>query len=371
MNNNSNITDIVVPINDFLLEADTVSGGLYICQNGGVGLLAKSANKDNRYVMKKFFGYLEPIESIGVYEYDYYYEDMKIPRIMMDHLLDKDTDKNILQKVKDHINKEAKWMDKKGILAITDMTFSHAISIDYRKINTDNMKLMDMLSKSFTVHLLGNCSRISMDNMIDRGDFKGVNGNIVTSSDLGTLKCSKSGRYDIYEKFLTEHSLDPTTCLFFETHPGNITAIHNYAMFRGVQIRTILYQKDKKRQDFVQGLSKVVEMDLDTGNIAGEFVPSNTSQPSVPTVSKTILLLSTVVVDGGLLDRRKGAAIADTFVENGKLYEQLIDTNGEVFCTVTYSDIGHNNNERTIMLPVKIQRYTEIKIQNVYSTFSN
>ena len=252
-------------------------------------------------------------------------------------------------------------MDKKGILAITDMTFSHAISINYRKINTDNMKLLELLSKRFSIHLLGNCSRISMDNMINRGDFKGVNGNIVTSSDLGTLKCSQSGRYDIYEKFLTEHSLDPTTCLFIETHPGNITAIHNYAKFRGIQIRTILYQKDK-RQDFIQGLSKMVGMDLDVTDVVGEFAPNTSSVPTKK-VSKTILLLSTVVVDGGLLDRRKGAAIADTFIENGKLYEQLIDTNGEVFCTVTYSDIGHNNNERTIMLPVKTEKYKEIKIQ--------
>ncbi|GAG78668.1 unnamed protein product, partial [marine sediment metagenome] len=194
MNNNADITDIVVSINDFLLEADIISGGLYICKNGGVGLLTKSANKDNRYVMKKFFGYIEAVKPVEEYEYDYYYEDMKIPPILLDHLLDKDTDENILQKVKAKINKTAKWMDKKGILAIADMTFSHAISTDYRKTNKDNMQLLDMLSKTFKIHLLGNCSNIAMGNMIDRGDFETINGNIVTSAELGTLKCSQSGR---------------------------------------------------------------------------------------------------------------------------------------------------------------------------------
>ena len=90
-------TDIVVSINNFLIEADTVSGGLYIGKNGGLGLLAKCAMKEDQYLMKKFFGYIEAVPSKEIYDHRYYYDNMLIPTIIMDHLLNNDTDENILK----------------------------------------------------------------------------------------------------------------------------------------------------------------------------------------------------------------------------------------------------------------------------------
>ena len=306
--NKTIFTDIVVSINDFLIEADTVSGGIYIGKNGGLGLLAKCAMKENQYLIQKFFGYLEAVPSKGIYEHRYYYEDMLIPTIMMDHLLNNDTDENILKKVKVHINKVAKWMDKKGILAIADITFSHEISSKYMRANENNMNIIKALSKDYTIHILGNCNKVMMDKMIHKNIFEHVNGNIITSSDLKDMKCSQSKRYNIYDKFLQKCGIDPVTTLFIETHQGHIDALGEYGKTKNIEIQTILYDS-KLRDVFITNLSNMLEV-VFSGNVSETEVGETE-------ISET--------------KSRVGAVISGFVIKNNKLYEQLINKDGTFF----------------------------------------
>jgi len=306
--NKVTFTDIVVSINDFLIEADTVSGGIYIGKNGGLGLLAKCAMKEDQYLMQKFFGYMEAIPSKGTYEHRYYYEDMLIPTIMMDHLLNNDTDENILKKAKDHINIVAKWMDKKGILAIADITFSHEIGSEYMRANENNMNIIKSLSKDYTIHILGNCNKVMMDKMVDRKLFEHVNGNIMTSSDLKDMKCSQSKRYDIYDKFLQKCGIDPVTTLFIETHQGHIDALGEYGKTKNIQIQTILYDC-KLRDVFITNLSNML------GVVFSVEVGETETEVNVIETKLT----------------RVGSVIAGFVIKNNKLYEQLINKDGTFF----------------------------------------
>ena len=49
--------------------------------------------------------------------------------------------------------------------------------------------------------------------------------------------------------------------------------------------------------------------------------------------------------------------------EYNQAKEKLIQENGDIICTVTYSDKGNNNNERTVILPIKIDKYDQMYIQ--------
>ncbi len=324
------ITDIVVSINDFLIDPDTVSGGIYMCQNGGVGLLAKSAMKEEKYILKKFFGYIEAIPSNESYDYRYYYEDLLLPPILIDHLLDNDTDENIIRKAKTRINKTAKWMDKNGILALVDITFHHEISNNYRKPNTGNLKIIKSLSQNYVVHLLGNCNRNAMDKLIDKKVFECVNGNIITSSDLKELKCSISKRYDIYDKFLNKYNIDPSGCLFIETHQGHINALNEYGKAKGADINTILYNP-ADRKSFVKELSDRLGFSL---------IP-NITKPAEPCNIETVgeFDINQSQTNELLLDRRVGSTIFDTFIKDNNIYEQLVDNHGDMFCTCMHNNI--------------------------------
>ena len=343
MNSKNRITDIVVSFNDFLLEADKVGGGLYICQNGGMGLLAKSANKPVIYVMQKFFEYIQGVPSKGTYDHVYYYDDLIIPPILIDHLLDNDTDENILKKVKIHINKNAKWMDKKGILAIADMTFHHEISSNYRVTNQVNIEIVKNLSKHFTIHLLGNCSKISADKMAKDGKFVDINGHVVTSSELGSIKCSRSGKYDIYEKFLSKCGINPINCLFIETHPGHIKAIKEYGKSRHIHIKTMLYDKEKQ-SDFATELSEIVGIigiipielqgtisetisETIQEDVVGEFVTNDPSGPPNNTNNTD-----------SITKRKLDTTITGGSASSSTVYEQLNDTDGNTYCTIMTMD---------------------------------
>lgn len=314
--NKPNITDIVVGINDFLIEADTVSGGLYIGKMGGVGLLAKCAMNEDQYLMKKFFGYINDVPPKEPYENQYYYDDMLIPPILMEHLLNNDTAENILTKVRDHIEKTAKWMDRKGILAIADITFSDEISSDYMKPNDLNMKIVKLLSNDYTIHILGNFNRITMNKMVDKKIFEHVNGNIITSSDLKELKCSKGNNYNIYHKFFQQCGIDPVTALFIETHQGHIDSLIKYGESIGIEINTLLYNKDD-RDSFVSELSSITNKDM-----------SSVSNSVIDTVGE-------IVEDKETTDnvsmRRIGSVIAGFGIKDGKMYEHLIDKEGRFY----------------------------------------
>jgi len=345
-------TDIVIPVNDFLLEADIVSGGLYICKNGGTGLLAKSANKDNKYVIQKFFGYLEPVRPIVSYENPCYYDGMKLPDIMLDFLLYRDTTENIIIKIKEKINATAKWMDKNGILALVDMTFDPAICLYYRKINPKIKDLILTLCKYFTVHIVDNCDKHLSDKL---PEMISVNGTTYTSSKFKILKCSQGDNYDMYSRFMAYTKLNPSKTLFIETIPGYITAINNYAKFRGINISSIQYDGNKY-DEFISNISNMVDINL-TDKV-GQFA---VNRPK--TIPVQGILLSEISIDSRIMDMRRGSAIVDTFIYNGKLYEKLIQENGDIMCTVTYSDKGNNGNERTVILPIKLNKYDQICAQ--------
>jgi FMN phosphatase YigB (HAD superfamily) len=321
----SKITDIVVPLNEFLITADTVSGGLYICKNGGMGLLTKSTLKDDRYIMKKFFGYIESVPSKVKYDHEYYYDDMKLPPVVIDHLLDNDTDENILSKVKQEINKKAKWMDRKGILAIAEMTFNHDISTKYRKINPENIKLLQELSEKFNVHILGNCSQIGLDKILDihSNTFNSINGNIVCSAEMGSIKCSKSGRYDIYDNFLSKCGIDIERTVFVETHIGHIKALENFGKYKEVNIKSILYNQTNQTM-FLSDLSKLLHINIDTD-------PKESDVNSTPLANSEETIINA---------NRIGNTIADSFTKGPILYEQLIDKDGNIKCVKMDIDIS-------------------------------
>ena len=70
--------------------------------------------------------------------------------------------------------------------------------------------------------------------------------------------------------------------------------------------------------------------------------------------------MSEIVINKELLELRKGCAIVDSFIYNGKMYEKLIRDNGDIICTVLYSDKGNDNNERTIILMIDYEKYKQI-----------
>jgi hypothetical protein len=346
------ITDIIVPLNDFILEPDVVSASLYICKNGGAGLLAKSANKDNTYIMEKFFGYLEPISAKTPSGRCYYYNNMKIPDIMVDFLLNNDTNENILLKIREQINANAKWMDKRGILSLVDITFDNAISLNYRKINTKITNLISSLGKYFTVHLLDNCDAYVSKKLYD---LVSINGITCTSSMCKLLKCSQGDNYDIYSHFISQNKINMSNALFIETLPGYINAINNYSKYRGINVNSLLYDKINY-DDFIKNLSEMLNISFNDN--VGEFVINKPK--SIPVQG---ILLSQISIDNSVIEMRKGSAIIDTFIYNGKLYEKLIQDNGDINCIVIYSDKGNDNNERTVVLPIKIDIYDQVYTQ--------
>ena len=261
----TDITDIIVGINDFLVVIDTVPGFLFLSQNGGVNLMLKSVVNDDKYLLKRFFNAIEDVPAVNKIQHTYYYNDFVIPPVLVDHLLDKDTDENMLEKIKKHLNETASWMERKGLLTIADMTFGHKIGTKYRIYNKENMRLIEQLSENYTIHMLGNCSRKSLDQLIDKDNsiYDHVKGNIVTSTDLSDLQCSQTGRYDIYHKFMESYNIDPTKTLFIETQPGHIKALEQYSKYIGQPIRTILYQGGKNKKKFVSELSELLGIDID------------------------------------------------------------------------------------------------------------
>jgi len=352
---NFKITDIVFPINDFLIEADTVSGGVYICKSGGMGLLTKSANKDNMYIVQKFFSYLQGIDSINNNSDEHYYDGIRLPPVLMDYLLDNDTGENILSKAKPHIYKNAKWMDYRGITALAEMTFNSKICLNFRKINRDIKKLLKHLSKHFRVHLLDNCDKIITTKL--KSETK-INGHVSTSCELKSLKCSKGNRYDIYEKFVTAHGIDISRTLFVECLDGYIDSINAYGNFRGMSVRCIKYDK-LKYDTFITELSNILNISINKGI---EFNINKNKEKQLLQAK----LLSNISVDQNIIKDRIGSAILGSFIYNSKFYERLIKDNGDIFSIVIYSDMGLNKNERTVILQITNETY-----ENMYNRYLN
>ena len=254
-----NISDIVVDINDFLIVANMKSGFIQMGTNGGVAMMVKSAVKeDDKYLIKKFFKAIIDVPSITGYP-DIYYENVLIPPILIDHLLDRDTDKNILNKIRQHLTDNSSWLETNGLMSIAEMSFDSDMSSHYRMYNKQNIKLVELLMDAgYCVHLLGNCSRRSLDKIIDyHGKFE--IDSITTSSDLKSLKCSNSNKYDIYDKFLTNSGLEPSSTLFMEVNQGYIDAINHF----NPDIPTILYRGKTEKEEFVAELAKLLDIDLD------------------------------------------------------------------------------------------------------------
>lgn len=261
-----NISDIVVDINDFLIVANMKSGIIQMGTNGGVAMMIKSAVKDDdKYLIKKFFKAILDIPSINTY-HDIYYENVLIPSILVDHLFDKDTDENILNKIREHLNINSSWLETNGLMSIAEMSFDTDVSSHYRMYNKQNMKLVELLMDAgYGVHLLGNCSRRSLDKIINHhGKFE--IDSITTSSDINSLKCSVTNNHDMFEKFLTITKLNPETTLFIEVNQGYIDAINKF----NPDIPTILYKGKTEKESFVEDLAKLLDIDLDFSYITSK-----------------------------------------------------------------------------------------------------
>ncbi len=259
------ITDIVVGINDFMVVIDTIPGLIFLSKNGGVNLMLKSAMNDERFLLKKFFKSIEGVPSVNNMQHTYYYNDFIIPPVLVDHLLDLDTDDNMLRKIKEHLNENASWMERKGLMTIAEMTFGHAVGTKYRMYNKENMRLIEQLSTKYTIHMLGNCSRKSLDQLIEKDNsiHDYVKGNITTSTDLEDLQCSQSGRYDVYHKFLETYGIDPSKTLFIETQSGHIEALKKYSKQIEKPIRTILYRGKSEKKNFIAEVSQLLKFPID------------------------------------------------------------------------------------------------------------
>lgn len=243
------ITDIVVEINDFLIIPNTVVGFLYLSKNGGINLMAKSVVNQEKYLIQKFFESIKDITPVVPHD-PIFYCDVEVPPILLDYLLDNDTDENILVKINQHLEQNASWLERKGLMAIAEMTFNNSMCNTYKMYNMENLRLIEQLSKHFRVHLLGNCSRKSFDNM-DPTLLSFVS-SITTSADIKDVKCSSTDRLSIYHKFLTYHiNAVPEGLLFIETNIGYINTLNNY----DPNIKTILYRGGTEKEKFVNDLS--------------------------------------------------------------------------------------------------------------------
>jgi len=251
------IQNIIIPLNDFLLEPDIVKAGLYIAKNGGVPLLTKSANKPTTYIMRKFFNYLYNIPSLHPYEREYYYEDVKIPPLILDHLLNKDTYYNILNKSKIYINKNAKWADRNGIVAIADMTFDDTISSSYRLLNRDILNIVKSLSNKYNIYVIDNCCQMTLHKV--RKDLNFIEDkNITGSCEIGALKCAKNLNYDIYEHLVKKHHIDLSETLFIDTQEGYINSIKSYGKYSNTNIKTVIHNNScNTKEHLIESLKNV------------------------------------------------------------------------------------------------------------------
>ena len=273
-----NITDIVVDINDFAIVANMIQGVVFLAKNGGMNLMLKQALMDEKYLIRRFFDMIRGVESVTKYTNEYDYDGVIIPPILMDYLLDNDTDENILSKIVEHLENTSSWMEKKGWIAVAEMTFNSSMSTTYRIWNAENLRMLEQLSKHYTIHMLGNCNRRSLDNMIDINDNikDHITGHIVTSSDIRDFKCSQSGHHAMFEKFLEVTKLNKDKVLFIEVHPGYIEALNNL----DPTIKTILYRGKDNKKDFIEELNRYLGIDIDYNYIKGKSNISNGSNGS-------------------------------------------------------------------------------------------
>ena len=267
------ITDIVVDINDFLVVVNVGKGIGFLAKSGGINLMARSVVRDSRFLMRKFFGSIQDVYTENLFsDQEIYFVDFKIPDIIVDHLLDLDSNENVLDKIRIHLGENASWIERNGLIAIADMSFNHDLFTTYRSYNAENLRLVELLSEYYCIHMMGNPSKITLQKLLDNDDslIENISGNVLTSAELLALKCSKTLQYDIYQKFFEKTKLNPATTLFIETNQGYVDAVHNYGLQNGIKTNAILYQGKKAKEGFVKNLGKELHVDLDWEYIKGE-----------------------------------------------------------------------------------------------------
>lgn len=253
MNVNPKIKNIIVNISDFLVEPDIKSGTLHLSTNGGLNLILTASFKPKNYLVKSFFKMLEDIPGTQEVGHSYYFADLPFPPIIIDHLMNTESDEILLKKAIDHIKDKVSWRKRDGYIAMAEMTFNQT---KFHKEVPENLELINKLSQHFTIHILANWSRTMLDKMEEESPdiFKDIQGLKITSSDIKALKCSQAKSYDIYKRFFETHDIDPETCCFLETDTGYIESLDKYASDHQVNISRLLYVKDK-RDDFLKSLS--------------------------------------------------------------------------------------------------------------------
>ncbi len=263
------ITDVVVDINDFLIVANMKHGGIHMGSHGGITMMLTSAVKEEKFLLKKFFRSIEGVEGITNLEHEIYYEGVPIPSILVDHLFDNDSDDNILGNIKTYLDENASWMEKNGLIAIAEMTFNTDMSSYYRMYNKENLRIVyALIANGYRVHLLGNCSRRSLDKIINvHGNLLGGHHvtSITTSTDLKSLKCSSGNNHDMVAKFLEAKKFNPESTLFIEINQGYIDAIRKY----DDKIPTLLYRGKDEKVDFLKELCTLLNIKISYDDIKG------------------------------------------------------------------------------------------------------
>tara|TARA_R110001632_G_scaffold216925_2_gene345389 strand:- start:264 stop:1061 length:798 start_codon:yes stop_codon:yes gene_type:complete len=260
------ITDVVFDINDFIVIANMKQGAIHMGTHGGFTMMISGALKDEKYLLKKFFKSIENVPAINEIKHEIFYEEVPIPPILIDHLFDLSSDDVILTKIRDHLEETSNWLECSGYIAIAEMTFDSSVSAEYRLYNKENMRIIKTLTdQGFRVHLLGNCSKRSLD------EIQKVHGtlpvsSIMTSTEIGKLKCWNGASSKIWEIFLDRSEIHPTSVLFVELSHGYIDAVKNF----DDRIRTILYQGKEKKVLFLEELSSILDIEIDFDLIKGK-----------------------------------------------------------------------------------------------------
>lgn len=261
------ITDIVVDINDFLIVANMKHGAIHMTKNGGITMMLNSAMREEKFLLKKFFKSIENLEASTQLADKYYYENVILPPILVDYLFDAESDEVLLTKIHDHLNDNASWMERNGLSAIAEMSFDSDISPYHRMYNKENMRLVEILKKNgYRIHLLGNCSRRSLDKIMEVHGKLNVD-SITTSADIKALKCSSGSNTKIFEKYMTEKGFDPNKTLFIEFNQGYIDTINKYDN----RIKTIRYWGKDQKIYFVEELANLLNIDIDFDFIKGNI----------------------------------------------------------------------------------------------------
>lgn len=247
------IKHVVVDINDFLVVAEMKNGALHMVKNGGITMIARTAiGGDNKNLLKEFFNVIRGVESKVEY-LDVEYFGIILPPILVEHLMDVSHSDNILRRINEHIDKNVGYWNRSGYKAIAKMSFASDEQPIYRRYNQQNLRLVEIMNKKgYNVHVLGNCSRASLD-AIEVGHGKLPVISSTTSADIKHLKCASGKNCQIYDEWFSRRpTIKPEEVLFVEVQEGYAKSVN----LSRARAQTILYRGQEQKADFIDEISE-------------------------------------------------------------------------------------------------------------------